>query len=144
MRGVSAVIAVILILMITVALAATSYVWFSSVFSTVTAGGTNATTTAISGIQTAFAVEAAIYAGNSLTTVSIRNTGSVNIDKSTAAAYINEIPATITPTPSGTLAPGAVFQISVQNTSAMGNICGKPIKVSFAAGTPQVHAIGGC
>jgi flagellin-like protein len=147
MKGVSAVIAVILILMITVALAATSYVWFSSVFSTVTTGGTEITEKGVTGIQTGFAIESARYMPSgypaSKTAVVIRNTGTVSLNMSDAAAYIagEYVSEANTEKPSGLLAVNAVNTINVTNITGMGNICGKELKLSFAAGPPQTATI---
>jgi len=146
MKGVSAVIAVILILMITVALAATSYVWFSSVFSTVTAGGTEITEKGVTGIQTGFAIETARfkptgYTENTKTSVVIRNTGTVSINMTDAAAYIGGQYVTAEK-PTTLLAVNAVGTINVSNSTLTGyDICGKELKVSFAAGPPQTATI---
>lgn len=147
MRGVSAVIAVILILMITVALAATSYVWFSEVFTTVTAGGTNVTARGVAGIATQFSIESARYGGVNNVTVAIRNTGSVAIDLTTSAAYISDQFAGVTTkvntagTAITSLATGSIALLNVTNTTAIGDVCGDPIRMSFGAGTPQTATI---
>ena len=124
--------------MITVALAATAYVWFSQVFTTVTEGGTEVTERGVIAVQTAFALESAKNVTSSNITVSVRNTGSAVISMSTAAAYINDNIASITAGNTGTLSPGSVTQLNVTGT---GNFCGATLKISFSAGTPQTRSI---
>ena len=57
MKGISAVIAVVLILMITVALAAAAYVWFGDLFGTITEDVSEQGETFVQKGQTFFEIE---------------------------------------------------------------------------------------
>ncbi|MEM7820340.1 MAG: archaellin/type IV pilin N-terminal domain-containing protein [Candidatus Aenigmatarchaeota archaeon] len=126
MRGVSAVIAVILLLMITVALAATSYVWFSSVTETVMTGGTNVTERATASILSDFRIESstpgAIY---------VRNIGSTAL--SGWVVYVNDNPTTIKAVPD-TLPPGAIGTLFFYSYTGTGQ---NTIRVTTAQGATQ-------
>ncbi len=144
MKGVSAVIAVILLLMITVALAATSYVWFSSIFSTVTTGGTAATEQSVATIQASYMIESAYYNATgypaSKIQVVIRNTGSSSINMTTAATYIGDTPQTSETPTANMLASNGVATINVTNSTPA---CGAVLKVSFSVGSAQTRTITG-
>jgi flagellin-like protein len=105
MRGVSAVIATILLLMITVALAATSYVWFSSVTSGVTSAGSNVTQKAVTGLLSEMNVESATPG-----MIYVRNTGDSVLDG--FALYMNGVAVNITVNPSS-LSPTQVATITL-------------------------------
>ena len=142
MKGIDAIISVILLLMISVALVATSYAWFSGLFGTVTAGGTNVTQKGVSGIQTTFAVENAVLnttSGN--LTLSIRNTGTVPIDvnQTPMSIYINNVGVTTGITPLATLAAGYVNTTTISLRTL--NDCTKTVTLSVGVGSPATHAI---
>jgi len=90
MKGVSSVIAIILILMIVIALSALAYTWFSGIFASLTSTAGTAVTTTTSAMTTQFRIEAARYGGSVATgtNVTIRNTGTTNINGSLTVAYI--------------------------------------------------------
>ncbi|MCD6477251.1 MAG: hypothetical protein J7K26_03805 [Candidatus Aenigmarchaeota archaeon] len=90
MKAVSAVIAVVLILMITVALAAAAYVWFSDVFGSITKGVGKAAEGVSEKIATDFDIEVATYnSDKGQISVTIRNIGTTDIDLTKIAMYID-------------------------------------------------------
>jgi len=94
MKGISSVVAIILILMIVVSLAALAYVWFMTVFTSLTGAAGEAATGAEKAIGTSFKIEAAknITPGPTATIkVSMRNIGTVDIDMSKIAVYLDGI-----------------------------------------------------
>jgi len=152
MKGIDAIISVILLLMISVALVATSYAWFSGLFGTVTAGGTNVTTKGVSGIQTTFDIENVAIAnkatcGSACTiSISVRNTGTVPLDLSATplSVYINSSSVTapaLWTTPAGAVLPaGQVGTLSIgSRTNA--DCTATTIKLSVGVGTPDTATI---
>jgi len=143
MKGVSAVIAIVLILMITVALAAMSYVWFTNVFETLTESGTGAIERTGEQLQASFSIESARYLSGNSTSVSIRNTGVTTIDLDDVAFYLNGLPASVTSGPSGTLNEGefttTAFVIE-NNTEA---VCPGPatLRATIAEGYQQTVTV---
>ncbi|MBR9682412.1 MAG: hypothetical protein GOV02_01940 [Candidatus Aenigmarchaeota archaeon] len=122
MKGVSAVIAIVLILMITVALAAMSYVWFTNIFETLTESGTSAIDRTGQQLQASFSIESARYLSGNSTSVSIRNTGITTIDLDDVAFYLNGIPSSVISGPTGSLTEGQFTTtafIIENNTEAM-------------------------
>ena len=149
-KGVSAVIAVILILMITVALAAMAYVWFTSVFQSLTEGAGGAAEQTATALGTSFTIDSAAYTSGSNVVVSIRNTGSQSIDLNGMAFFIFDLPATIATvgnSSSGTtLQPGEFTSdtpFTIQNTSTIGPVCPGPatLKATVSAGFAQSTTI---
>lgn len=132
MKGISAVIAVVLILMITVALASMAYVWFTTVFRTITVGTEEAATGGIAAMATKFTIESAHNATTDTWTgiaVTIRNTGTKNIDMDTIAAYVKGVSKTDDAT--GTLTPGMTGSFNVTVTTVP---CDGILKVTEATG----------
>lgn len=139
MRGVSAIIATILILMITVSLAAMAYVFFTQTFGQVTGGAGNLTSSQMQAMATAFSLETAYNMTSSTVNVVLRNTGTADIDMSKVAVYISSKPATITGRSSTTLNPGNTGNINVSATAAD---CNKELDVTLATVTaPQTITI---
>lgn len=131
MKGISDVIAIILILMITVALAALAYVWFTGIFETISSGAGQAATGAAKTIATNFKIEAAKgFATDEKVTITIRNTGTENIDASKIAVYVDDnIKETEGNT--GTISPGDTLTFDAMNVA---NPCNKILKVTIETG----------
>lgn len=142
MKGVEAVIAIVLILMITVALAAMSYVWFTDVFKTLTDSGDSAIADTGDKLQASFTVESARYTSANNVSVSIRNTGNSDIELGKIAFYLKGIPAATVSAPTGTLGGGdfttTAFVVS-NITSGIGAVCPGPstLTVTIAQGQQQ-------
>lgn len=137
MKGVSAVIAIILILMITVALAATAYVWFTSVFQTITGSAGERIGGVGTALGTSFSIESATNVSSNNVSISIRNTGSENIDMTKVEAYVNEVIVSEYYGKTGTMTSGTVktFYATVSNP------CNKALRVTEATGTSQTTTI---
>lgn len=149
-KGVSAVIAVILILMITVALAAMAYVWFTNIFQELTEGAGGAATQTATALGTSFTIDSAAYNSNDdETVVTIRNTGSQNIDLTSMAFFINDFPANITTdgqsNASSILVPDRYTDtpFELTNSTAAGAVCPGPtvLKATVGAGFTQSKTI---
>ena len=135
MKGVSEIIAIIMILMIVVALSALAYTWFSGVFSSLTGGAQTSVETTTGAMGVNFRIETAknITGLNSTcclpgppgcpgcaynVTVTIRNLGQTPISVSQMAAYINDIPQKIwTNATNGVLPTISYSQIATFNVS---------------------------
>ncbi len=152
MKGVSAVIAIILILMITVALAAMAYVWFTSVFQQLTTSSGSAATATAAALGTSFTIESAAYTSGNQIKVSIRNTGSESIDLSGMAFYMDDLPAEVTTSGtsasgSSTLGSGEVTNSTglfvIANTTDIGAICPGPtaLRATVPVGYTQTVTI---
>jgi len=121
MKGVSEIIAIILILMIVVALSALAYTWFSGIFTSLTTTTSNATTTTASAMSTNFRIEMAKNITGLATccniSVVIRCLGTTPIDLTKISAYVNDVPATV-PTGLPTLNYSDTKTFNVTTTSA--------------------------
>jgi len=137
MKGVSEVIAIILILMIVIALAALAYTWFSGIFTqlTGTAGQTIQQTATTMGTQ--FVLEAAACSvgatpacdvGDTIT-FTLRNTGQPTFDATKTSVYIDGVPFTLT---------GATCAATTGCTAAtLANGCAYSCSRARAATDPQ-------
>jgi flagellin-like protein len=140
MKGISAIIAVILILMITVALAAMAYVWFTDVFKTVTEGAGKAATGASETIATSFSIASAamnqtgtINNDNALD-VYVTNTGSTDITTDNFNVFVEGTKgiARIDQTEIG---PGKTATLTVDNTTTIDEkmTCDASVKVTYGS-----------
>ncbi len=134
MKGISAVIAVILILMITVALAAMAYVWFTGVFETITTGAGQAATGTATTIATSFSIAGAtnttkIGGTNDPIEVYVTNTGSANITIENFVLLVDGEREDITE--SGQLGPTETETLT--STVADGLTCGSVVKVRYGS-----------
>lgn len=130
MKGISAVIAVILMLLITVGLAAMAYVWFGTVFGSLTQPIGNETARIGKELGTKFTINAAKYVKlYDKVEVSITNSGSQDIDTSKMVAIIKETSASFGPMVM--LPPGYPIGFNVTNTTVMGDVCGSDLKLSI-------------
>ena len=142
MKAISAVIAVVLILMITVALAAAAYVWFSDVFGSITEDVGEAAEGVSEKISTDFDIEAVTWGNIDYTqgfvNVSLRNIGTTEIDITKLAVYISGEKQDVNYMESDVLAPGEVVSIGLQNKTVA---CSKVLKVTTATGLEKSETI---
>ena len=90
MKGVSDIIAEILILMIVTALAALAWTWFSGIFSTLTATAETSVTQTVTGMAQNFVIENAwCDVATPELQFTIRNTGTNPLDEDIIAIYVN-------------------------------------------------------
>lgn len=111
MKGVSTVIAVILILMITVAMAALAYVWFTGVLGGLIQVGNVQTNRTITGLTSSFLIES-----TSDNQIYVRNTGESEL--SDFSVYINDVLVNVSSQPLS-IGPDEVGTIAV--SSYLGN-----------------------
>jgi len=141
MKGVSEVIAIILILMIVIALAALAYTFFSDTMGQITGQASTSVGQTSDAMATSFMIEAA---RNTSTTVNatIRNTGSQSIDLSKLTVYVNDAYVTVTSgNTTGTLVSGATANLGM---SVSGYTCNSILKVTGTTGFTQSKVISGC
>ena len=145
MKGIESVIAIILILMITVALAALAYVWFTGVFEQLTAGAGQSVNQTVGTMSTQFSIESAKFniSGNNKVTVVVRNTGSTNVDATKFAAFITEELKPIDTILSPTITPNSVLSFVVGNTTGQIQGVSAPFVVSQTGKTLKVTGQGG-
>lgn len=113
MHGVSEVIAIILILMITISLAGLAYMFMSTTMADVTASAGSTVDSTTSNMMTTFKIESM-----SLNKVYLRNTGQNAL--SSLSVYVNDVPAHINITP-GSIAPGQIGTIMIYDFIDMGD-----------------------
>lgn len=140
MRGVSSVIAIILILMIVVSLAALAYIWFMTVFTSLTGAAGETAAGAERAIGTSFKIEAAkntTPAPGATIKVSIRNIGTVDIDMSKIAVYLDgtqQDPGDLEGN-TGILSPDYVKSFNITNIA---DPCDRVLQVTVPAGASDV------
>ena len=122
--------------MITVALAAMAYVWFTGVFETITEGAGDAATGTATTIATSFSVASAAIDADSDALVYVTNTGSAEMVIANINVFINNTLGNTTSSISGDLTPGATVTLTVDNDSgdAQGQVaCNEPVKVTYSS-----------
>lgn len=129
MKGISAVIAVVLILMITVALAAMAYVWFTGVFETITTGAGEAAERTGQTIATSFDVVSAGVDSSKILLVYITNTGSSDIWANRTNIFVG-VTGQDTSGETKILRPGETYEFSFSNH---GDSCNKQLKVTYGS-----------
>lgn len=128
-KGISTVIAVVLLLLITVGIVWTVYTWLTGTMTTVTGGTGEAIEKQTEMLTTDFMIVAAGYAGGNNCEVSISNTGTRDIDLSKIKVYVKGVEQSITNGNTGTLSPGNTATIEFQNSTA---VCGEVVRVAYA------------
>lgn len=114
MKGISAVIATILLLLIVVAIVGFAFGFFQRIFSTAATATENQTASTLNQIGQSVQIDA--VAG---TAVTVRNKGTVDIQGSTLAFYVNNVPRTCTI--AGSVAPGAVASCTLNASCGTGS-----------------------
>jgi flagellin-like protein len=134
MKGVSSIIAMILMLMITISLTGLAYVTFTSFFNTVKDSTETSMTNTMSNMLAQMKIESISKNGGD-TIIYIRNIGKVDITKFNA--YVNDImAATRANMPTGNkISPGGVDNITI--TSAVAS--GATIKITTGQGTIAIQ-----
>jgi len=136
MKGISAIIVTVMILMIALSITGLGYVTFNTFFSQIT----RSTDTAISSTLTSMLAQMKIESINQVsgvTRIYIRNTGKV--DLTNFSAYDDETLATIQLTTplGGKIEPGAVKEVNITSAVASGSL----IKLTTAQGTVAMQTI---
>ncbi len=141
MKGVEAVVAIVLMLLITISLVGLAYAFFQDTFRDIIQSGSSQINKTTGQIGADLRVEAAKYTSASTITLSIRNTGTQDIDKSVISVKIGELTATVSPALSGSLKPTNTLDFTVNNVSGMGDICGDPVRVTVGQGAERTRTI---
>lgn len=140
MKGISDIIAIILILLITVSLAALAYLWFTGILTDILGIAGNQTEQGAKTIGTKFAIDATVgYPIENKVGVVIRNTGTVNLDLQKLATYVNNMLYTGNQGLGDTLSPGAFTPFNITNVPGGG--CGLPLKVTAETGATDTLSI---
>ncbi len=132
-KGISAIIATIILLMITVALVGLLWSFSSGLFGSISASAGSQANAAITRAGTEFTI---INARNTTLTainVTVRNSGTQNIDLDTLAAFVDNSAAS--DTASGRLAPGSTSNFNVTSSFRLSQ-CGNHtlrLSVSYAS-----------
>ena len=128
-KGISVVIAVVLLLLITVGIAWTFYTWVTTTTTEFTTGTGEAIGSKMETLTTDFMIVAAGHVSGNTCQVSISNTGTQNIDLSKIKVYVKGVEQSISGGASGTLSPGETKTIEFQNSTA---VCGEVVRVAYA------------
>ncbi|MBU4300558.1 MAG: archaellin/type IV pilin N-terminal domain-containing protein [Nanoarchaeota archaeon] len=108
-KGITAVVAIVLLLMMTVAAAGLAYMWISQMQTGAQAQGTEQLGKITQTTQTAYSIETVNYQSATSMSYIIRNTGTLPIDLITATNRVVYLNGRVI-TPTVTLAPNAVLQ----------------------------------
>jgi len=127
-KGVSTVIAVVLLLLITVGIVWTVYTWLTGTMTEVTTGTGKAIERQTEILTTDFVIVAA-GCTNTGCQVSISNTGTRNIDLTKIKVYVKGVERRITGGASGTLSPGETKAINFDGNT---RFCGEVVRVAYA------------
>ena len=95
MKGITPVVAIILLLMITISMVGFAFIWFSRMFESVSGGVENQTLTELETMRKKIDIENVDTSG-SPNVVTIRNIGSANIPSNQLSFYIDNVFATCT------------------------------------------------
>ena len=138
MKGISTIIVMVLILMISVSLTSLGYVTFSSFFSKITTSSEQSISQTLTTMLAQMRIESMTYS-NPTTSVYIRNIGKV--DLTTFSAYVNNIivPAANLQPPAGNIiSPGGVGTLGITGNLAPS---GRTVKVTTAQGTVAIQVV---
>jgi len=131
-KGIDAIISVILLLMISVALVATAYTWFSDVTNTVTAGGTNVTEQAITVVMSSMVIE-----NVNQNIIYIRNNGGRSLTG--FAAYVNEQAVGIDI--AEPVAVNAIVTLTLKDYAAVAKCSGNIVRITTAQQTTATVSV---
>ncbi|MFZ3077061.1 MAG: hypothetical protein WA139_01270 [Candidatus Aenigmatarchaeota archaeon] len=138
MKGVSTIIAVIMLLMITVALMSLFWAFSSGVFGSVTTGASAQTDASIKRAGSGFTI---INARNTTLTgidITIRNSGTQNLDADTLVAFVDD--NTTTETASGQIVPGGTLAFTATTPYSMTR-CNHILRLSIAYAPDSYYTI---
>jgi flagellin-like protein len=138
MKGISAIISIVLILMITIALAALAYVSFSKVFTQTTGTSGQAVNNTLTKAQAQIKIET-IVNGTTDSVVYVRNIGGT--DLTGFSAYVNDAYVGVEAgTPAGgKISPGEVKNVNISSLIYPGN----SVKITTAQSVSAVYTIKG-
>jgi flagellin-like protein len=134
MKGISEIIAIILILMIVIALAALAYTWFSGIFNQLTTTAGSSVTQTATAMGTQFKIENIRNTTPTSISATIRNLGTQAINLTNAGAYYDGVPATSANITSSAnpVNPSATSTVVVNMSAIL--VCGKPLRLTVTTG----------
>ena len=142
MKGVSEIIAIILILMIVIALAALAYTWFSGTFSSLTGTASTSVSQTTGAMASSFKIEAAKNMSATNNSVTIRNTGTTAIDLTKMSAYMSETYSTVNAGAIGILTAGNTATLYVTLPVSVTLACSSTImKLTSGTGFTDTKAV---
>jgi hypothetical protein len=136
MKGISAIIVTVMILMIAISLTGLGYVTFTTFFSKITTSAEGAISQTLTTMLAQMKIESIVK--SNVIRVYVRNTGKV--DLTNFSAYINDAYNQVqsgTPT-GGKIVPGNVSEVNITNTSIVNT--GDIIKLTTAQGIIAMQA----
>jgi len=134
MKGISAIVVIILILMLTISLAGLGYFTFTTFFSQLTTSTQGAISSTLTTMLAQMKIEAISKSGTNIV-VYIRNTGKVDLTNFTA--YVNEGIATFGVPTGNKISPGGVDNVTITTPAyASGSI----VKITTAQGAVAIQA----
>ncbi|HLC76787.1 MAG TPA: archaellin/type IV pilin N-terminal domain-containing protein [archaeon] len=116
MKGITPVIAIILLLLITISMVGFAFVWFQRVATTATTSSEQQLTNQLNIQSQKIKIE-----GASATTVTLRNTGSITLPAASIVMFINGTSATSGNCPSASQASGAIFTCTTTINTCSGS-----------------------
>jgi flagellin-like protein len=134
MKGISEIIAIILILMIVIALAALAYTWFSGIFNQMTTNAGTSVTQTSNSMETQFKIENLKFVDATHINATIRNLGTRSVNLTGVGAYYDGTPATaIAQDPAGLVIPSATATLTITMPAGI-LVCGKSLRVTIGTG----------
>lgn len=131
MRGISTIIVAILLLMISVSLAGFGYMFFTTMFSTLTTEGEEVLSTTVERMLAQMKIES--ISGQS---IYVRNTGKINLTNFNV--YVENNLAAIDPTSDNYIDPGDIGNLTLTSPSlSSGNV----VKVTSSQGATAVQTV---
>jgi hypothetical protein len=138
MKGISTIVVMVLILMISVSLTSLGYMAFSSFFSKITTSSEQSISQTLTIMLAQMRIESMAYS-NPTTSVYIRNIGKV--DLTAFSAYVNDVvvPSANLQLPAGNkISPGSVGTLGITGNLAPS---GRTVKVTTAQGTVAIQVV---
>ncbi len=137
MKGISTIIAVLLLLMITVALFSLFYAFSMNMFGSVTSDLGGQTDAAIKKSGTELTIISAKNTSLTVIDVTIRNSGTQNIGLDTLVAFVDDTKAS--ETASGAVAPGGTSTFTVTASASMSK-CNSHVLMLSVADAPNSYS----
>ena len=138
MKGVSAIIAIVLLVMITISLAGLAWLWIFNLSTVLENTVTNTTRRATENMGMQARIQVARFYPIRWVNATILNTGTVDIDLSKLGIFIDDV-LTINYVPNTSkIMPGGMETINITNTTAA---CNKVLRITFPSGVDDYKTI---
>lgn len=138
MKGMSTIIAVILLLMITIALISLFWAFSTGVFDSITSNVGRQTGASITRAGSEFTIINAKNTSLTAISVTVRNSGTQNLDLDTLVAFVNDQKAL--DTASGTFAPAGASTFTVTSPFSL-STCNHVLRLSVAYAPDSYYTI---